>query len=145
MRKNQKSKILILIGSIIKFVKRSEEDNTHESIVDQAINQISCFKINNKIYRCVNRLFCGILNNLLNFQKGIFIKYLYDPCEINEAEYCLIKDHDGIVSICEVKKENFFKKTLSKLNFSITKKDLINSIYKGREYDNLSDTNIVIF
>ena len=49
MRKNQKSKILILIGSIIKFVKRSEEDNTHESIVDQAINQISCFKINNKI------------------------------------------------------------------------------------------------
>jgi hypothetical protein len=73
----------------------------------------------------------------------VFIDLICDACEITEADYCVFIDQDGEMTLCLIQKENFFRKNLDRLEFTIKKDDLTQSFYIGRDYANESDNNIV--
>ena len=77
----------------------------------------------------------------------IFIDLNCDPCEINEADYCIISDYDGIESLSEVKKLNFFQKNeiFESLEIITRKEDLFHSYLIGKEYQNSIDNIVIIF
>ena len=70
-----------------------------------------------------------------------------DQCQIMGADYCVIKEFDGAMTICKLIKKEFLKKNslLNSLNFEEKKDNIALSYYLGKEYSNKAEQNIVIF
>ena len=77
----------------------------------------------------------------------IFIYLSCDPSEIHEADYCIISDNDGMEYLSEIQRLNFFNKNkiFEGLNLTFRKEDLKYSKYIGDEYQNKSESNLVMF
>jgi len=74
----------------------------------------------------------------------LFIQLTCDPCDVKEADYCLVTNNEGEVELCEIQRKNFFYKNFEKPFPSIRKNELVDSPYLGKDYSNFSDENIVI-
>ena len=128
-------------------MKRSELVFTHENIVDESISCISCYKINQFKYKraiIYYILSLGIFLIITRYYPKIFINTICDPCDISEADYCLIKDIEGKETLSTILNEDFYLSNFPIENYTIKKEDLINSLYKGKEYLNTGTKNKVI-
>ena len=132
--------------------KRTTQTATHQNIVDDSIKEIKCYQIDKKkqiLYIILSIFTLGTLNIISSFYPNIYLSFVCKLCEVQDANYFLITDKENIKMV-GAKTENFYSRNHilsknirgNKMNF---KKEMSDSIYKGQDYFNKAEENIVNF
>ena len=123
------------------MLRRSKENNTHSNILDDRISEITVWSLNpNKKKKAILLYFlsCGILYIISLLNPKIYLSLNCDPCDIKEADYCLIKcSEDNKFTLVRLKRILFhdpFKKS-----------ELLNSHYVGNDILNKNINCVIKF
>ena len=126
---------------MISLEKRSNENNTHENIVDDSIKEITCYKLSLKkrlLSLLLEILTLGILFIISYLSVKVYLYLNCIPSEASDCDYFLVIDSDKNFNLCKTNRKNYLEGLDNK-----EKNEVISSEYIGDEKHNQNDSNIV--